>query len=240
MRRSAVAVAVALLVIVGAVALRSLARARTVQLFGHLVSRVDTSERRVALTFDDGPTAGTIDTLLGILSGRDTRATFFVTGHELQASPAAARRLVAGGHQIGNHSYSHRRMVLVSPATVRREIETTDALIRATGYRGTIYFRPPYGYKLFMLPWYLWRTHRTTVTWDIEPDSYADVAATPDGIVRHVLERVRPGSIILLHVWYPSRRTSLAAVGPLIDSLHARGYAVGTVGDFRPSAGLRP
>ncbi|HEX7122513.1 MAG TPA: hypothetical protein VF178_09115 [Gemmatimonadaceae bacterium] len=55
------------------------------------------------------------------------------------------------------------------------------------------------------------------------------VAATPAGIVRHVLDRVQPGSIILLHVWYPRRATSLAAVAPLIDSLHARGYVVGTV-----------
>jgi peptidoglycan/xylan/chitin deacetylase (PgdA/CDA1 family) len=62
--------------------------------------------------------------------------------------------------------------------------------------------------------------------WDVEPDSYADVAATPDGIVRHVLSRVKPGSIILLHPWYASRATSLAAVGPLVDSLRARGFQV--------------
>ena len=69
---------------------------------------------------------------------------------------------------------------------------------------------------------------------DIEPDSYPDVAATPDGIVRHILDRVQPGSIILLHVWYPSRRTSLAAAGPLVDSLKARGYSVGPVRDLVP------
>ena len=104
--------------------------------------------------------------------------------------------------------------------------------IRAAGHRGPIHFRPPYGYKLAMLPWYLSRTERTTVTWDIEPDSWPEVAATPEGIVTHVLERVEPGSIILLHVWYPSRATSLAAVGPLIDSLQARGYQVGPVRDL--------
>jgi peptidoglycan/xylan/chitin deacetylase (PgdA/CDA1 family) len=115
---------------------------------------------------------------------------------------------------------------------VRAEIEPTDSLIRAAGHRGPIHVRPPYGYKLAMLPWYLSRTGRTTVTWNIEPDSWPEVAATPAGIVTHVLERVEPGSIILLHVWYPSRATSLAAVGPLIDSLHARGYQVGPVRDL--------
>ncbi|HKH92182.1 MAG TPA: polysaccharide deacetylase family protein [Gemmatimonadaceae bacterium] len=77
---------------------------------------------------------------------------------------------------------------------------------------------------------------RTTVMWSVEPDSYPDVAATPEGIVRHVLERARPGSIVILHPWYPSRRTSRAAIGPLVDSLHARGYRVVSVGRLLDSA----
>ncbi len=214
------------------VGLRALARSRTVQLFGGLVSRVETRERRVALTFDDGPAPAVLDSVTRALETRGVRATFFVTGRELAEAPEAGRRLVAAGHELGNHTWSHRRMALVGLRTVSAEIEPTDSLIRLAGQRGPIHFRPPYGYKLAVLPWYLRRVRRTTVTWDVEPDSYADVAATPEGIVRHVLERVRPGSIILLHVWYPSRRTSLAAVGPLVDSLKARGYAVGPVRDL--------
>lgn len=222
-----------LLVAVAALAgLRALARARTVQLFGTIVPRVETTERRVALTFDDGPAAGRVDTVLAPLAARGVRATFFVTGADLAAAPDAGRRLVAAGHELGNHTYTHRRMVLVGADVVRAELEPTDSLIRAAGFGGRIYFRPPYGYKLVALPRYLARTGRTTVTWDVEPDSYPEVAATADGIVRHVLARVRPGSIILLHVWYPSRATSLAAVGPLVDSLRARGYQVGTVGEL--------
>ena len=211
------------------VGLRALANARTFQLFGRLVPRVETSERRVALTFDDGPTPAVRDSILRVLERRGVRATFFVIGRELAALPDGGRGLVAAGHEVGNHTWSHRRMVFVSPATVRAEVEPTDSVIRLAGHGGPIHFRPPYGYKLAALPWHLRRTGRTTVTWDVEPDSYADVAATPGGIVRHVLERVRPGSIIILHVWYPSRRTSLEAVGPLVDSLRARGYAVGPV-----------
>jgi chitin deacetylase len=160
------------------------------------------------------------------------RATLFVTGNELAAAADAGRRLVEAGHELGNHSYSHDRMVLKSQRFIRTEIERTDSLIRAAGHRGAIFFRPPFGYKLAGLPWYLGRHGRTTVTWDVEPDSYPEIAATSDGIVRHVLERVRPGSIVLLHVWYPSRATSLDAVAPLIDSLHARGYQVGPVRDM--------
>ena len=211
---------------------RQLARARTFQLFGEIVSRVETDERRVALTFDDGPSPAVLDTILGVLAARDVRATFFVTGNESERAPDASRRLVAAGHELGNHTFNHKRMVLRSPGFIRDEVTRTDSAIRLAGHQGPIHFRPPNSYKLVGLPWYLWRTGRTTVTWDIEPDSYPDVAATPEGIVRHTLDRVQPGSIILLHVWYPSRRTSLAAVGPLVDSLKARGYSVGPVRDL--------
>lgn len=231
MRRRLALIALGALVAVGALlaGVRALSRSRTVQVAGRIVPRVDSAYGRVALTFDDGPTAGVADTLLAVLAARGVRATFFVTGAELARAPGVGRRLVAAGHELGNHTWSHRRMTLVGAGTVRAELEPTDSVIRLTGHRGPIHFRPPYGHKLWALPRYLARTHRVTVTWDVEPDSYAEVAATTEGIVRHVLERVRPGSIILLHPWYPSRRTSLAAVGPLVDSLLARGYRVGTV-----------
>ena len=209
---------------------RLLARSRTYQLFGAIVAEAHPREPIVALTFDDGPRDLLVDSLIGVLGARGARATFFLTGRELAESPGAGAKLAAAGHELANHTYSHRRMVLVSPGRVREEVERTDSLLRAAGQRGPIWFRPPYGYKLLGLPRYLANTGRTTVTWSIEPDSYAQVAETPEGIVHHVLERVRPGSIILLHPWYDSRRTSLAAVGPLIDSLQRRGYRVETVG----------
>ncbi|MFL5618589.1 MAG: polysaccharide deacetylase family protein [Gemmatimonadaceae bacterium] len=209
---------------------RELARSRTFQLFGTLVAETKPHERIVALTLDDGPGDVIVDSLIAVLRAHGAHATFFLTGRELAESPEAGAKLVAAGHELGNHTYSHRRMVLVTPGRVREEVERTDSLLRAVGQRGPIWFRPPYGYKLVGLPRYLASTGRTTVMWSIEPDSYREVAATPEGIVRHVLDRVRPGSIIILHPWYPSRRTSRDAIGPLVDSLHARGYRVETVG----------
>lgn len=208
------------------VGLRQLAHARTFQLFGTLVARVETPDSVVALTFDDGPTPAVVDSLIAVLGAHDARATFFVTGEGLATAPAAGRALIAAGHELGNHTYSHRRMVFRSVGMIRSEVERTDSLIRDAGQRGPILFRPPYGYKLVALPRFLSRAHRTTVMWDVEPDSYKTVAASPNGIVAHVLARVRPGSIIILHPWYRSRATSLAAVAPLVDSLHARGYRV--------------
>jgi len=220
------------LVAVGLAGLRTLARSRTWQAAGKIIARVDTKDSVVALTFDDGPVARVADSVMATLRARDVHATFFVMGQDLRAAPEVGAALVAAGHELGNHTWTHRRMVLVSQATVREEIEPTDSLIRTVGERGPIRFRPPYGYKLFGLPRYLARTNRVTVTWDIEPESFQDVAETPEGIVSHVLARVRPGSIIILHPWYPSRATTRAALPVLLDSLQARGYRVTTVGEL--------
>jgi chitin deacetylase len=123
-------------------------------------------------------------------------------------------------------------MVLMTPGAIKDEIEMTDRLIRDAGYAGEIHFRPPYGKKLFLLPAYLSKTKRKTITWDVEPDSYADVAADADKIVAHVLERVRPGSIIILHVMYPSRAASLKSVAGIIEGLKQQGYEFKTVSEL--------
>ena len=228
-----------LFVVAGVVALLAVARgaweissSRTFQLFGESVSRVETMDSVVALTFDDGPTAAVTDTLLAMLRAEDVRATFFFTGAEMTEHPELAPRYLAAGHELGNHTYSHRRMLLRSPAFIRREIEDTDSLIRAAGQRGPVLFRPPYGKKLVGLPWYLSRTGRTSVMWDVEPDSDPEVVASADRIVAHVERSVRPGSIVLLHVMYPSRREVLASVPGIIDALRGRGYGFVTVSEL--------
>jgi peptidoglycan-N-acetylglucosamine deacetylase len=230
--RVLVLAAVPVVALVAALGVRRLARARTFQLAGELVAEGRPRDRIVALTFDDGPNGALVDSLIDLLRAHHARATFFVIGQGLAEAPAAGPMLVAAGHELANHTWSHRRMVFVTRPRIGSEIERTDSLVRAAGQRNPIWFRPPYGYKLVGLPRWLAQRRRTTVMWSIEPDSYTDVAATSEGIVRHVLARVRPGSIILLHPWHASRRTSLEAVGPLVDSLHARGYRVETVGSM--------
>lgn len=87
-----------------------LARSRSVQLMCGLVQRIDTSAPVVALTFDDGPTPAVTDSLIRILARHGAQATFFVTGQELAANPALGARLVAAGHELGNHTWSHARL----------------------------------------------------------------------------------------------------------------------------------
>ena len=222
----------ALVVVVGLVTLYQISRSRTFQFFGRLVPRVNTSQKVVALTFDDGPTPDATRQILSILERENVRATFFVIGAELEKNMAEGKSIVAAGHELGNHTYSHERMVLVTPSFVAREVERTDELIREAGYRGEIFFRPPYGKKLFALPYYLSSTNRKSVTWDVEPDSYPEVAADSEKIVEHVLSKTRPGSIIILHVMYPNRAESLKAVTKIIEGLKAQGYSFKTVSEL--------
>lgn len=221
--------AAALISVIACIALWRVSRSRTFQFFGELIPRVETSQKIVALTFDDGPTANATDQILAILAEADVKATFFVTGAELEQNLDAGKKLVAAGHELGNHSYSHTRMVLVTPSFVRSEIETTDRLIRDAGYQGEILFRPPYGRKLFALPYFLSKSGRKSITWDVEPESYAEIGSDADKIAEHVLSKTSPGSIIILHVMYPNRRESLRAVKKIVDGLKAQGYSFKTV-----------
>ncbi|MFL6211002.1 MAG: polysaccharide deacetylase family protein [Pyrinomonadaceae bacterium] len=227
---------IAAFIIVGLIALWQISRSRTFQFFGQLIPRVNTAQKVVALTFDDGPTPDATGQILSVLNQEQVRATFFVIGAELEQNMAAGQQIVAAGHELGNHSYSHERMVLVTPSFVRQEIERTDKLIRAAGYQGEIYFRPPYGKKLFTLPYYLAKTGRKSITWDVEPDSDPESAADSDKIAAYVLARTRPGSIIILHVMYKNRSASLQAVQKIIAGLKAQGYSFKTVSELLAAA----
>lgn len=209
-----------------------LSRSRDFQLFGALVNRVDTPENVVALTFDDGPTPEFTPGILALLDQKAVKATFFLIGSEAEANPDQTRAIIAAGHELGNHTFTHPDMTLASEETASTEVEKTDAALRAAGWSGDILFRPPFGKKLWGLPLYLAKHDRTTVTWDVEPESFDDVAASADGITAHVLKETRPGSIIILHLMYPSRETSRQALPQVIDGLRARGFRFVTVSEL--------
>lgn len=220
------------LLLIGAIALWQVGKSRTFQFFGVIVPRIHTTEKVVALTFDDGPTVSGTSEILRVLDEMQVKATFFLIGGELEQNMAEGRKIVMAGHEVGNHSYSHVRMLLVSPAFVREEIEKTDRLIREAGYDREITFRPPYGKKLFALPWYLSQTGRKTITWDVEPDSNPKIAADARRIIEETRASVRPGSIILLHAMYPNRNPSLQAIRGIIETLKQAGYRFATISEL--------
>ena len=206
--------------------------ARTIQTFGEIVPRVETTDSVVALTFDDGPLPATTGRILAALDSADVRATFFLIGSAIARNPAEARAIADAGHEIGNHSFSHPRMVGLPVSEIESEIVRTDQQIRALGYEGPIHFRSPYGKKFIALPWVLSRTGRKNIIWDIEPESYPDIAGDSASIVAHVLEDTRPGSIILMHVMTRHYEPSLKAVPQILAEMKARGYRFVTVSEL--------
>ncbi len=222
---------VLLVLIAVSYSLFQVSKSRSFQFFGGIVEKVETEEKVVALTFDDGPGVHT-DEILSILEKEEVKATFYLTGREIKENMEEAKKLVQAGHEIGNHTYSHQRMVLKSPSFIKNEIETTDEWIREAGYEGEITFRPPYGKKLFFLPYYLNKHDRPTILWNLEPETDPDIAADSEKITDDIVTRMEPGSIVLLHVMYESRKESLDSVEDTIEALKKKGYTFVTVSEL--------
>ncbi|MGG4169296.1 polysaccharide deacetylase family protein [Rossellomorea vietnamensis] len=210
-----------------------LMNARTFQLFGGLTHQVETNQKVVALTFDDGPTKN-VDDIIPLLKKYDIKATFFLIGNEMEENPEEAEKLVNEGHQIGNHTYSHHRMILKSPSFIKEEIEKTDDLIRKAGYTGEIDFRPPNGKKIMGLPYYLSKHNRDTIMWNIEPDTFYTDA---EDQIEYVNDNVTPGSIILMHAMYDKTGEEMRALEGIIQSLSNQGYTFVTVNELQELKG---
>ncbi|MED3761766.1 polysaccharide deacetylase family protein [Peribacillus frigoritolerans] len=206
-----------------------LMNSRTYQVFGGLTDNVETNEKVVALTFDDGPSKN-VNEILPLLAKYDVKATFFLIGNEIEKYPEEAGKIAEAGHQIGNHTYSHRRMVFKSPSYIKEEIEKTDKLIQNAGYEGAIDVRPPNGKKIIGLPYYLNKNDRETITWDLEPDSYYTTASDK---VKYVKENIKPGSIILMHPMYDDTGKELQAIEGILRELTNEGYTFVTVNELQ-------
>lgn len=206
-----------------------LMNSRTYQLFGGLTKQVETHQKVVALTFDDGPADNT-NQILSLLEEYNAKATFFLIGAEIEKFPEEARKIAEEGHQIGNHTYSHKRMIFKTPAYYKDEIEKTDQLIQNAGYKGEIDVRPPNGKKLIGLPYYLNKHKRETITWNLEPDTFY---TTVSDKVKYVTENIEPGSIILLHPMYDKTGKALQTIEGILQELSKEGYTFITVNELQ-------
>ncbi len=206
-------------------------KSRTFQFFGGIVNRVNTQDKFVALTFDDGPSEK-VDTILSIIESENVKATFFLVGIEIKQHPDETKELISAGQEIGNHTFSHNRMIFKSPSYIKKEIEETDNLIREMGYKEPIQFRPPNGKKLVFLPYYLMKHNRKTILWDLEPNSYPEINSSSENIVQYVVDNVKPGSIILLHPMYDNKGTTIGALKGIIQGLKNKGYEFKTVNEL--------
>ena len=153
--------------------------------------------RSIYLTFDDGPHPVHTTALLELLERHGARGSFFLTGKLAQEHPDVVRRILVGGHAIGNHSMHHAKMKTLSARAQWEEIERADEVLeRFDGVRRHA-FRPPYGrVTIAMLLAALWR-RRPIVLWTIDS---LDYKLQPPDIVGRMRElQVRGGDVILFH-----------------------------------------
>ncbi len=170
----------------------------------------------VALTFDDGPSKYWTASLLDGLKERDVKATFFLIGASVEENKALVERMVAEGHLIGNHTYSHIQLTTVSDEEACAEIEEANAVLSEAVGEGIHYIRPPFG---------SWQkdldslVDMQVVLWTVDPMDWK--VQNTDAVVNKVLREVEDGDIILLHDVY---KTSVEAAFQIIDELQKQGY----------------
>ena len=208
-----------------------ISKSRDFQFFGGIVKSVDTDDKVIALTFDDGPNHNT-DKIIEILGDLNVKATFYVTGREVKENMSEAEKLVKAGHELGNHSYSHQKMIFKTPWFVKNEIDKTNQLIKQAGYQGEIHFRPPYFKKLLFLPHYLAKNNINTILCDIEPETELGFKANAEQLSNYTIKHTKEGSIILLHIMYESRSEALKALPKIVNGLREKGFNFVTVSEL--------
>jgi peptidoglycan/xylan/chitin deacetylase (PgdA/CDA1 family) len=192
--------------------------------FGSLVSHGPRDRNEVAITFDDGPNPPFTLQIRDILDQHGAKGTFFTVGKALDARPDVSKALLEDGHLLGNHSYHHDAIRWLDPSYPELQ-DTQDAFKRNLGVCPALY-RPPHGSHTPFMAHVVSDHGMTMVTWDVSAADWA----TDDGqlVARRVLEKVKPGSIILLHDGIDGKigadRTVILEALPLIlDGLERRG-----------------
>ena len=174
----------------------------------------------VAMTFDDGPHPQNTPRLLDMLAHFNIKATFYVIGRNVDRYPHIARRIVAEGHEIGNHTYTHRKLTSLSASEVRKEMQRTqDAIARATGVKPRT-MRPPYGalrndqrvavMREFGYP---------TILWSVDPRDWQRPG--PAVVTSRIIAGTQNGAIILAHDLHAP---TVSAMPKTFDGLLSRGY----------------
>ncbi|HEY3897308.1 MAG TPA: polysaccharide deacetylase family protein [Chthoniobacter sp.] len=179
----------------------------------------------IAITFDDGPHTQNTPRLLDMLKERKIHATFFFVGQRVQENPEIVKRIVAEGHAIGNHSWSHPDLAKMNDASVQNEIQKTqDAIVAACGQAPKL-MRPPYG--AFTARQRAW-AHGTwgfdIILWDVDPLDWK--IRNSEHVKMEILKQTVPGSIILSH---DIHKTTVDAMPETLDALLAKGFKFVTV-----------
>ena len=184
----------------------------------------------IALSFDDGPHPRLTPVILEILEEYGIKATFFMVGENVGYYPDAARAVAEAGHEIANHTFSHRKFGRMSEEEMRREILSCQEALDAVGGRASRFIRPPEGNMSPAMRQVAGGLDFRIILWDVDTRDWAHTP--PDRISRHILDTVQAGDIILMHDFIGHDSPTPNALRQVIPELLSRGYRFVTVGEL--------
>jgi len=189
------------------------------------------SSGAVALTYDDGPDPDSTPPLLDLLAERGVRAAFFCVGERMRAQPELVRRLVAEGHELGNHGDSHSVWTnFFSAARLGREVDACQRTAQELSGARPRFFRPPFGLVNHATAGVLKAADLELVGWRV---SGMDLPGRdPAQVARRVLGRVGPGDVVLLHDGGREPELVVEATRAVLDGLAERGLRVAPLGEL--------
>ncbi len=193
--------------------------------------------QEISMTFDDGPHPELTPRLLDMLQDWGLKASFFLIGRNARAFPKIVQRIIAEGHEVGNHSWTHPVLAKLGDVKVRTELKSThEAIVQACGVAPRI-FRPPYGaITAKQKQWIAAEFGYSTILWSVDTNDWKDRNAQI--VSGRILNEARPGSIILAHDIHP---TSVEAMPLALPALRDKGMKFQTVsGLISLEAGARP
>ena len=205
---------------------------------GHDIEAFDTGRKVVALTFDGGASGDAVESILATLKAYDVPATFFVTGDFARAYPHPVTAIDEAGHPVGNHSDSHPYFTQTTNEEIRAELAAAESAISAlTGATTAPLFRFPFGDREDLDIRVVNAAGYIPVRWTVDTLGWKGTSegVTTALIRQRILDRLRPGQIVLMHVGaHPDDHSTLDAdaLPGVIEDLRARGYSFTTVPDL--------
>lgn len=195
------------------------------------IYRIKTKEKKVAITFDDGPSPVWTPLILDELKKAQVKATFFMIGYHVQKYPDVARRVAEEGHSIGNHGYAHSVILYYTPAEIEEEIKYTEHVIREITGRTTRIFRPPKAWVRPLIKKKIKEMGYKVVLWSLNSKDW--VMFHHRAMVNSLVSRVKGGDIILFHdsgsvrsLEGGDRSQTVKAITFLVEKLRAKGFQI--------------
>ncbi|MGW0836143.1 polysaccharide deacetylase family protein [Streptomyces prunicolor] len=201
---------------------------------GLFLERGGSTEKQIALTFDDGPSPYTSD-ILDILRHYGAKATFFCVGLHADCYPETVARIAAEGHLLGNHTWSHPFVPDLTRDEMRFQIQATNRAIRLVTDTEPTLVRPPYGSRTADALNWLAEMGMTTMLWDTDSRDWS--LPGPEGIVTNALAQARNGSIVLMHDGGGNREETVMALPAILESLLEQRYTLVTADRFTSPPG---